>query len=66
MTDNISEHANGSNRKCPACYGRGKIRTGGCTMEHGINTFCDDYGCPPIIYEKCETCGGKGDIPRDK
>lgn len=50
----------GSKQECSSCRGRGKIRTGGCTLEHGISTSCDDFGCPPIEDKKCPVCNGKG------
>lgn len=49
--------------KCPHCSGIGKIWTGGgCTMEHGISTSCEEYGCPPRTETKCPVCNGDGDL----
>ena len=48
--------------KCPRCYGTGKMQIGGCSMEHGINTTCDDYGCAPIETVPCRACGGSGEV----
>ena len=49
-----------SEKVCSSCYGRGKIRTGGCSLEHGISTLCEDFGCLPVRYETCPACDGEG------
>lgn len=53
--------------KCQRCYGGGRIKTGGgCSMEHGISTSCDEYGCLPVTTEVCPLCNGDGDLPSVK
>ena len=49
-------------QECPECLGMGKIRTGGCTLEHGITTTCEEYGCPPIEWITRPVCEGTGHI----
>lgn len=46
--------------KCGLCNGTGRIMTGGCSMEHGISTSCEDFGCLPIGEMVCPTCDGDG------
>lgn len=54
-------------KECPKCYGSGRIKTGGgCTLEHGISTSCEDYGCPPITNEVCPACNGDADLTPTK
>ncbi|MCP4367135.1 MAG: hypothetical protein GY797_03315 [Deltaproteobacteria bacterium] len=44
--------------KCPECGGTGQVWTGGCSLEHGINTTCEEYGCLPRIEKSCSVCNG--------
>ena len=50
-------------QKCVRCSGAGQVKTGGgCCMEHGISTSCEEYGCLPVTYGECPNCGGTGYI----
>lgn len=46
--------------ECDQCFGRGRIRMGGCSLEHGHMTSCEDFGCLPLTVEKCPRCRGTG------
>lgn len=49
--------------QCGQCFGTGRIRTGGgCSLEHGISTTCEEYGCLPVTYGACSRCRGAGYI----
>jgi len=55
----MSEKTIGLEEECPKCKGLGYVYTGGCTLEHGISTTCEEYGCPPRIREVRDVCKGK-------
>jgi hypothetical protein len=46
--------------ECRECSGEGAIRTGGCSLEHGITTSCEEYGCLPPGKRSCSVCSGRG------
>jgi hypothetical protein len=48
--------------KCQQCYGFGKTERAGCSLEHGISTSCEAFGCLPVSYVECTKCGGNGKV----
>lgn len=49
--------------RCNECCGTGRVKTGGgCSLEHGISTTCEEYGCLPVTYGECPRCNGAGYI----
>jgi len=51
--------------QCARCGGTGEIQTGGCSLEHGHSTTCEEFGCEPLRKIVCPDCSRDGRIASD-